>query len=68
MRAIAAFASQFSPGPDEPLGFPLDRFRENVELAARRQGQRIHVRYGEAFVIREPLEVQDLWALGGSTF
>ena len=49
-------------------GLPLDRFRENVELAARRNGQRIRVRYGEAFVTREPLEVQDLLALGGSSF
>jgi bacillithiol biosynthesis deacetylase BshB1 len=68
MRAIAAFASQFTPGPHEALGFPLDRFRENVELAARRQGQRIHVLYGEAFVTREPVEVQDLQALGGASF
>jgi bacillithiol biosynthesis deacetylase BshB1 len=68
MRAIAAFASQFAPGPDEPRDFPLDRFRENVELAARRQGQRIRVAYGEAFVTREPLEVRDLLALGGSSF
>ncbi len=68
MRAIAAFASQFAPGPNEALGFPLDRFRESVELAARRQGQRIHVPFGEAFVTREPVEVQDLLALGGASF
>jgi len=68
MRAIAAFASQFTPGPDEALGFPLDRFRESVELAARRNGQRIRVRYGEAFVTKEPLEARDLLALGGSSF
>lgn len=68
MRAIAAFGSQFAPGPAEALGFPLDRFRESVELSARRNGQRIRVRYGEAFVIREPLEAQDLLALGGSSF
>lgn len=68
MRAIAAFASQFTPGPDEPLGFPLDRFRENVELQARRNGQRIRVRFGEAFVTREPVAVSDLLALGGASF
>lgn len=68
MRAIAAFASQFSPASGEAGGLPLDRFRENVELAARRSGQRIRVRYGEAFVTREPVEVQDLLALGGSSF
>ena len=68
MRAIAAFASQFTPGPREAPRLPLDRFRESVELAARRSGQRIHVRFGEAFVTREPMAVDDLLALGGSTF
>lgn len=68
MRAIAAFASQFTPAPGEASGLPLDRFREHVELAARRNGQRIRVRHGEAFVTREPLEVQDLLSLGGSSF
>jgi bacillithiol biosynthesis deacetylase BshB1 len=68
MRAIAAFESQFRPGPGESGELPLDRFREHVELAARRSGQRIRVRYGEAFVTREPVLVQDLLALGGSSF
>ena len=68
MRAVAAFASQFTPAPGEATSLPLDRFREHAELAARRNGQRIRVRYGEAFVTREPLEVQDLLALGGSSF
>ena len=68
MRAIAAFASQFTPASSESASLPLDRFRDNVELAARRAGQRIRVRYGEAFVTKEPLEIQDLLALGGSSF
>lgn len=68
LRALAAFASQFTPAPGEATGLPFDRFRDSVELAARRNGQRIRVRYGEAFVTREPLEVQDLLALGGSSF
>ena len=68
MRAVAAFASQFTPAAGESASLPLDRFRENAELAARRNGQRIRVRYGEAFVTREPVEVQDLLALGGSSF
>jgi N-acetylglucosamine malate deacetylase 1 len=68
MRAIAAFASQFTPAPGEATSLPLDRFREHVELAAQRNGQSIRVRHGEAFVTKEPLEVQDLLALGGSSF
>jgi bacillithiol biosynthesis deacetylase BshB1 len=67
MRAIAAFASQFTPAPGETGPLPLDRFQEAVELSARRHGQRIGVRYGEGFVTREPLRVADLVALGGSS-
>jgi bacillithiol biosynthesis deacetylase BshB1 len=67
LRAIAAFASQFPPAPGEKGVLPLDRFREAVELSGRRHGQRIGVRYGEGFVTREPLAVDDLLALGGSS-
>jgi bacillithiol biosynthesis deacetylase BshB1 len=63
MRAIAAFASQFTSTPGEPLALPLDRFREAVELAARRAGQKIGALYGEGFVVREPLRVDDLLGL-----
>jgi hypothetical protein len=38
-----------------------------VELAARRHGQRINVERGEGFITREPLAVDDLLALGGSS-
>jgi len=67
LRAIAAFASQFTPVPGEAGPLPLDRFREAVELSGRRHGQRVGVRYGEGFVTREPLAVDDLLALGGSS-
>jgi bacillithiol biosynthesis deacetylase BshB1 len=65
LRAIAAFASQFASAPGETGPLPLDRFQEAVELAGRRHGQRIGVCYGEGFVTREPLAVDDLLALGG---
>jgi bacillithiol biosynthesis deacetylase BshB1 len=67
LLAISAFASQFAAAPGEPR-LPLDRFQSAVELAARRHGQRIGVQYGEGFVTREPIQVRDLSALGGSTF
>jgi LmbE family N-acetylglucosaminyl deacetylase len=67
IRAIAAFTSQFTPGPGETGALPLDRFKEAVELSGRRHGQRIGVRYGEGFVTREPLAVDDLLALWGSS-
>ena len=68
LRAISAFASQFAPSPGETGLLPLDLFKEGVELSGRRHGQRIGVRYGEGFVTREPLAVDDLLSLGGSSF
>jgi bacillithiol biosynthesis deacetylase BshB1 len=65
MRAVAAFASQFNPTPGEAGPLPLDRFQDGAELSGRRHGQRIGVRYGEGFVTREPIAVDDLLSLGG---
>ena len=65
MRAIRAFASQFTPADGETVALPFDRFQHAVDLAARRAGQRIGVEYGEGFVTREPLQVDDVLALRG---
>jgi LmbE family N-acetylglucosaminyl deacetylase len=67
LQAISAFASQFTPAPGERGVLPLDRFQEAVELAGRRHGQRIGVRYGEGFVTREPMVVEDVAALAGAS-
>jgi bacillithiol biosynthesis deacetylase BshB1 len=66
LKAIAAFASQFTPGAGESGEQPLDRFREAIELAGRRHGQTIGVRYGEGFVTREPLAIEDISELAGA--
>jgi bacillithiol biosynthesis deacetylase BshB1 len=68
LAAILAFKSQFVPAENESVAMPFDRFRENVELSARRHGQRIGVRYGEGFVTREPLAVSDLLSLENASF
>jgi bacillithiol biosynthesis deacetylase BshB1 len=68
LQAILAFQSQFTPAAMESVAMPFDRFRENVELSARRHGQRIGVRYGEGFVTREPLVVADLLSLENASF
>jgi N-acetylglucosamine malate deacetylase 1 len=65
MRAVRAFASQFAPGPGETVTLPFDRFQLAVESNARRHGERIGVQYGEGFLMREPIEVDDLLALKG---
>jgi bacillithiol biosynthesis deacetylase BshB1 len=67
LRAISAYASQFTPPPGETGKMPLDLYKERVELAGRRHGQRIGVRYGEGYVTREPLVVDDLLALEGES-
>lgn len=67
MRAIQAFASQFTPSPsDVPL--PFDGWQNAVELAGRRQGQRIGVEFGEGFVVNEPLRVDDVAGLSVRSF
>ena len=68
MKAIRAFASQFVPGSEEKVALPFDRFQHAVETAARRAGQRIGVDYGEGFVTREPMQVDDLLWLRGPSF
>lgn len=68
LQAIRAFASQFAATPGETTPLPLDRFQAAIELQARRHGQRIGVDYGEGFLTREPVQVQDLLALAGSSF
>jgi len=65
MQAIRAFASQFEPASGETVALPFERFQQSVDLTARRHGQRIGVAYGEGFVTREPVEVEDLLALRG---
>lgn len=67
MRAIRAFASQFTPAEAETVALPFDRFQQVVEVAGRRAGQRIGVDFGEGFVTREPMQVDDLLSLRGAS-
>jgi bacillithiol biosynthesis deacetylase BshB1 len=67
MKAIRAFGSQFTAASEERVRLPFDSFQEAVDLAGRRHGQRIGVKYGEGFVTREPVEVTDLLSLGGAS-
>jgi LmbE family N-acetylglucosaminyl deacetylase len=63
VRAVAAFASQFPAHRDDEGLSPLDLFQRHMEIAARRQGQRIGVDYGEGYVTREPMAVSDVATL-----
>jgi len=62
-RAILAFASQFRPSRKARRGgvyLPIDRLEEQMSLLARRYGQMIGVKYGEPFLTKELMQVEDV--------
>ena len=62
-RAILAFASQFRPAKRAPRGrihLAVDRLEEEMGQLARHYGQMIGVRYGEPFLTRELMQVEDV--------
>jgi bacillithiol biosynthesis deacetylase BshB1 len=67
LKAIQAFRSQFHPAPST-VPLPFEGWQRAVELAGRRQGQRIGVEFGEGFVTREPLRVDDVAGLLVASF
>ena len=64
MEAIRAYRSQFHHddkqryGQDETL-ISRPEFLDNIVIRAKRYGSSIGVAYGEAFLVREPLRVDD---------
>jgi bacillithiol biosynthesis deacetylase BshB1 len=64
MKAVAAFKSQFhDPNSKEPQTFISDpKFLEMIDARGRHFGALIGVRYGEAFVTKQPPMVGDLVA------
>jgi N-acetylglucosamine malate deacetylase 1 len=62
-RAIACYGSQFRPKAAERrsrVHNPLDRLTDEMELLARHYGEMIGVRYGEPFLVKELMEVDDV--------
>jgi bacillithiol biosynthesis deacetylase BshB1 len=75
MAAIQAYASQFHlPGQADPGAGPgqtligRPEFLELIEARDRRFGAQIGVRYGEAFLVREALKVDDPIAFFGPEY
>ena len=70
MKAIQAYRSQFhhqekeSYGQEETL-ISRPEFLENIVIRAKRYGSSIGAAYGEAFLVREPLRVDDPIAFFG---
>jgi bacillithiol biosynthesis deacetylase BshB1 len=69
MSALFAYESQY--GPSETAGhlFPSpEEVRERLEMVARYYGNLIGVKYGEAFVVKETMQVDDVINLEPRSF
>ena len=61
-KAILAFASQFRPKKDErasKVHLAIDRLEDQMNQLARHYGQMIGVQYGEPFLQKELMKVED---------
>ncbi len=62
-RAILAYRSQFRPAKSERKGrvyLAIDELDAKMDLLARRNGDLIGVRYGEPFLQKEPMQVDNV--------
>ncbi len=65
-KAILAFASQFRPpkgARKSKVHLAIDRLEDEMNQLARHYGQVIGVRYGEPFLIKELMQVDDVVAM-----
>lgn len=65
-RAILSYGSQFTPAKHEKkstVHLAIDRLEEEMNQLARHYGQMIGVRYGEAFLVKEMMRVDDIVAM-----
>lgn len=65
-RAILAYGSQFRPAKSERkqrVFLAIDELDNRMELLARHHGQLIGVKYGEPFLQKEPMAMDDIVAL-----
>ncbi len=66
MAALASYRSQYGEAVDGDVVFPNEReIRERLAAVARFYGNLIGARYGEPFVVKETLLVDDIVAMGG---
>jgi bacillithiol biosynthesis deacetylase BshB1 len=69
MEALLAYESQYGAAGAGGELFPAEQeIRERLGAVARFYGNLIGVRYGEPFVTKEPMQVEDLVALGVRSF
>jgi bacillithiol biosynthesis deacetylase BshB1 len=68
MEALFCYRSQYGASDASDLFPSREEIRERLAAIARFYGQLIGVRYGEPFVVKETLRVDDLVAVGVMTF
>jgi len=68
MEALFCYESQYAAGEASELFPSKDEIRERLAAIARFYGQQIGVRYGEPFVVKEVLRVDNIVELGVRTF
>jgi bacillithiol biosynthesis deacetylase BshB1 len=62
-KAILAFSSQFRPAkgtPKSKVYLAIDRLEDEMNQLARHYGQMIGVKYGEPFLTKELLQIEDV--------
>ena len=62
-KAILAYGSQFRPAKSErksKVYLALDELEDEMNQLARRHGQMINVKYGEPFLVKELMKVDDV--------
>lgn len=65
-KAILAYRSQFRPAANTPKSkvfLAIDRLEDEMNQLARHYGQMIGVKYGEPFLTKELMQVEDVIAL-----
>jgi bacillithiol biosynthesis deacetylase BshB1 len=69
MESLFAYKSQYGDGPDASDLFPQSaEIRDRLAGIARFYGNLIGVKYGEPFVVRETMRVDDVVSLGVRSF
>lgn len=69
MRALLCYHSQYESRAEAAHLFPeQEAVAERIRAAARQYGMLIHTRYGEPFVVREMMRVDDVIRLGTPSF
>ena len=66
MAALLSYRSQYSAAPEGGEIFPQEQeIRERLGAVARFYGNLVGVKYGEPFVVKETMLVEDVIAMGG---